>query len=188
MQKIKHIPFAIVAATGYLLANLILTFQGLIEGHSLIPSLSDLEALDPSSWQSLGGLIFIIVSINIYMIQKYPHGAILVNAALNLLANTALLISGYTQEAFAAHAVGFIPAFIAVILMFQGNKITDKKSFYSRYPVACAATLFLVAAPPLLYNSILSQDWTFTFVIMLWCISHVFFGLTDQNLQKKLFN
>lgn len=188
MQKLKNLPFALIAGTGYLTANLTLTFQGLIEGHPLIPSPQELKNIDPSSWQSLAGLLWIVVAINTYMIQKYPHGAILVNAVLNLLANTALLISGYTQEAFGAHAIGLIPAFIAVALMFQGNKISDKKSLYARYPVACAATLFIIAAPPLLYNSILSKDWTLTFVIILWLISHIFFGLTDQNLQRRIFN
>ena len=186
-MEIKNLPFAIIAGTGYLIANTTLTFQGLIEGHSLIPSLKNLETIDPSSWQSLAGLLWIVVSLNTYMIQKYPHGAILVNATLNLFANTALLISGYTQEAFGAHAIGLVPAFIAVALMFQGNKISNKKSFYTRYPVACAAILFIIAAPPLLYNSILSQDWTLTFVVVLWLISHVFFGLTDQNFQKRIF-
>lgn len=187
MQRFKNTPFAIIAGTGYLIANLILAFQSLIEGHPLIPSMKDITDLDPSSWQSIAGLLWVIVAVNTYLIQKYPHGAIIANAVLNLMANTALLISGYTQEAFGAHAIGLIPAFVAVILMFQGNKISDRKFFYRRYPVVCAATLFIVAVPPLLYNSILSQDWTLTFVIFLWFISHIFFGLTDQNFQKRIF-
>lgn len=186
-MKFKDLPFAIFAGTGYLIANLTLTFQGLIEGRPLIPSVTELENLDPSSWQSLAGLLWVVVALNTYVIQKFPHGAVIVSAVINLFANTALLISGYTQEAFEAHAIGLIPAFIAVALMFQGNKISDKRSFYTRYPVACAAGLFIVAAPPLLYNSILSQDWTLTFVIILWFISHIFFSLTDQNFKKRIF-
>jgi len=188
MQKFKNLPFATISATGYLTSNLILTFQGIIEGRTLVPSFNDIQNLDPSSWQSLAGLLWIIVSLNIYLIQKYPHGAILVNAVLNLLANTALLISGYTQEAFLVHAIGLIPTFIAVGLMFQGNKISNKKSFYTRYPVACAAMLFIIATPPLLYNAILSQDWTLTGVILMWLVSHMFFALTDQNFKKRVFD
>lgn len=184
---LKRLPYATLAASGYLTANLTLTFQGLIEGHPLIPSLTELENIDPSSWQSVAGLLWIFVALNTYMIQKFPHGAILVSAFLNLLANTALLISGYTQEAFGAHAVGLIPAFIAVALMFQGNKLSDKKGFYARYPVACAAALFISAAPPLLYNAILSQDWTLAFVVTTWFISHIFFAFTDQNFHRKIF-
>lgn len=184
---LSRLPYPILAATGYLIGNLTLTFQGVIEGHSVVPSIEELRNLDSSSWQSVSGLIFIFVSLNIYMIQKFPHGAILVNAFLNLLANSALLISGYTQEAFAVHVIGLLPGFIAVALMFQGNKLNDKKGIYSRYPVACAAALFLLAAPPLLYNAILSQDWTLTGVVILWSVSHVFFALTDQNFHKKLF-
>lgn len=188
MKKIlKSIPYATLAATGYLIANLTLTFQGIIEGNQLIPPFYDLKILDSSAWQSVAGLLWIIVALNIYMVQKFPHGAILFNAFLNLLANTALLISGYNQEAFAVHAVGLIPGFIAVALMFQGNKINEKKGIYSRYPVACAAGLFLIAAPPLFYNAILSHDWTLTFVLSMWCISHVLFALTDQNFYRKLF-
>ncbi len=187
MVQFKNLPFALIAGTGYLIANLTLTLQGLIEGHPLIPSLDNIKALDPSSWQSIAGSLWIIVSLTTYLIQKYPHGAILINAILQLFANTALLISGYTQEAFAVHASGFIPAYLAIGLMLQGNRISDKKSFYRRYPVACAASLFILVIPPLLYNAVLSQDWTFTFCICLWLFSHVFFGLTDQNFRKKLF-
>jgi hypothetical protein len=187
MPQFKNLPFALIAATGYLVANLTLTFQGLIEGHSLFPSKQDLLTLDPSSWQSLAGLLWVIVSLTTYLIQKYPHGAILINAVLQLFANTALLISGYTQEAFLVHAIGFIPAFLAIALMFQGNRVSDKQSFYTRYPVACAAFLFILVVPPLLYNAILSQDWTLACCICIWLVSHIFFGLTDQNFQKKLF-
>lgn len=187
MQKFQSLPFAIIAGTGYLIANLTLTFQGLIEGRALVPSLQDLHNIDPSAWQSLAGLLWVIVAINVYLVQKFPHGAILVNAFLNLLANLALLISGYTQEAFGVHAIGLLPAFLAVVLMFQGNKESIKKNFYTRYPVACAAFLFIIAAPPLLYNAVLSHDWTLTFVVILWFFSHIFFGLTDQNFKKDFF-
>lgn len=188
MQKIKNLPFAILAGSGYLTANLTLAFQGLIEGKPLIPSWEKLQQIDPSSWQSIAGLLWIIVAFNTYLIQRYPHGAVLVSAVLNLFANLALLISGYTQEAFGAHAIGLLPAFTAVALMFQGNKENTKKGFYARYPVACAAFLFMLAAPPLLYNAILSHDWTLTFVVCLWFVSHIFFSLTDQNFRKTVFS
>lgn len=186
-MNLSRLPYAVIAATGYLIANLTLTFQGLIEGHNIIPSWEELKNIDPSSWQILAGLLWIIVSLNIYAVQKYPHGAIIINAFLNLLANSALLISGYTQEAFETHAIGLIPAFVAVALMFQGNKISQKTSFYTKYPVACAAGLFMLAAPPILYNSILSQDWTLSFVVCLWFFSHISFALTDQNFHSKVF-
>ncbi|MEM9469277.1 MAG: hypothetical protein AAF988_03855 [Pseudomonadota bacterium] len=147
-----------------------------------------MSRIDSSAWQSVAGLLWVAVAINTWFIQRYPHGAVLVSATLNLFANLALLISGYTQEAFGVHALGLLPAFVAVGLMFQGNKESIKQNFYTRYPVACAAFLFILAAPPLLYNAILSSDWSLTFVVVLWFVSHLFFALTDQNFKKDVFN
>ena len=187
-MKFANLPFATIAATGYLIANLTLTSQGLIEGRTLIPTLDDLKNIDSSAWQSVAGLLWIIVALNTYFVQRYPHGAVLVSASINLVANTCLLISGYTQEAFGVHALGLIPSFIGVFLMLQGNKINNKKYFFARYPVACATGVWIIMTPFLFYNSILSQDWTLTFVIIMWVISHIFFALTDQNFKKKIFS
>lgn len=187
ISKLRNWPFEALAGTGYLIGNGILAFQSVIEGTPLIPSTDKLQTLDPSSWQSLAGLLWIMVALSTYVIKKYPNGTVKFMAFLNLLANSSLLISGYTQEAFTAHAIGLIPAFIAVALMFQGNKLKEKGGFYARYPVACAAGLFILAVPPLLYNSILSQDWLLTGVICLWFISHIFFAFTDLNFKRKVF-
>ncbi len=184
----RNWPFEAIAATSYLIANGTLTFQSLIEGHPLIPSWENIQTLDPSSWQSIAGLLWVIVAINTYNIKRYPHGAIIFSAVLNLIATTCLLMSGYTQEAFFAHALGLMSIYIANILMLQGNRINSKKTIFGLYPVACAATLFMFSAPPIMYNAFVSQDSTLLFVSIFWFTGHIFFALTDRNFQKKIFN
>ena len=61
---IKKIPFEYIAATGYLIGNLTLTFKGVIfDNRSIFPSLDSLLTLDPITYQTLSGITFIIISL-----------------------------------------------------------------------------------------------------------------------------
>ncbi|MEM8833666.1 MAG: hypothetical protein AAGB32_03895 [Pseudomonadota bacterium] len=188
IKNFKNWPFEYISGNSYLIGNITLMINGgLTSDAQLLPTIKTLQALDPSAWQSLAGFSLILSAIGINFIRHFPDGATKVNALIIFLGNFCLLISGYTQEAFWAHAFGLMPVFIASFLLLQGNKINQKKGFYSRYPLACASVLFLSAAPPLLYNAILSQDWVLTFVLCCWVTGHIFFALSDRNFQKKLF-
>jgi hypothetical protein len=185
----KDWPYEFLAGTGYTTANLTLMINGaLTPGAKLFPTWETLAALSPSAWQSIAGFLWLLVALNTYRIKTHPDSAVKQNAVLNLFANSCLLISGMTQEAFGAHALGLVPAFIATGLMFLGNKTNERTGFYARYPVACAAFLFITAVPPLMYNAVLSQDWVLTIVIVLWFFSHCCFMMTDRNFQRKIFS
>jgi len=189
MHNFKNWPFEYSASAAYLSANTILMVNGaLTDDAQTFPTFDLLSNLDSSAWQSLSGFLLIVSAIIINFIRHYPDGATKINAFVVFIANICLLISGAKQEAFFVHSIAFIPVFMAVGLMLQGNKVNDKSNVYNRYPVACGAFLFFLGAPPILYNAIISQDWVLSFVVALWVTGHFFFALSDRNFQKKLFS
>lgn len=181
-------PFEYIAASGYLIGNLILVLKGMVmDGNYLFPSFNDLVLLDPVALQSLSGLLFLTVSTVIFSTKKYPITGIKIAACLYFIAYGTLLLSGYNQDAFIIHALGILPSFLAATLLLKGNGMNkDPKHIFDQYPIALAGFLFTLGLPAVICSAIFDQDYTLILACILWMIANIAFAATDINLRANI--